>query len=182
MRVAVIGAGIAGLTAAHMLRPIHQVTLYEGESRAGGHANTIDVCEGARSLALDTGFIVYNEHTYPGFTRLLAELGVATRPSDMSFSVSCRACRLEYSSAGLRGLLAQPWSALRPQTHALLVDLLRFYGDAARALRTGEADGCSLSQWARDRRYSGSFWRHFLAPLGAAVWSTRPADIGQFPA
>lgn len=178
MRVAIVGAGVAGLTAAYLLNRAHEIELFEANDYAGGHANTVQV----GGLGLDTGFIVYNEHTYPGFTRLLRELDVPTKAGDMSLSVSCRACRIEYSSRGIGGWFAQRRTLARPARLMIGIDMLRFYRDTARALRDGGGEGQTIAEFARARRYGGEFMRHFIAPLAAAVWSTPAAEVMGFPA
>jgi predicted NAD/FAD-binding protein len=181
MKIAVVGSGIAGLTAAYLLNRAHDVELFERNDYAGGHANTVTVQSGGRDIGLDTGFIVYNEHTYPGFTRLLETLKVGTKAGDMSISVRCAACRMEYSSRGLGGMLADRTNIIRPARWLLGVDILRFYRDTRRALASGAYDGSTIDEFVRDRKYSGEFVRHFLVPLAAAVWSTPPGEIGSFP-
>src|SRR5215467_8464084 len=127
MKVAIVGGGVSGLVCAHRLHPHHDVTLFEADARAGGHAHTVRVDLGDdETHDVDVGFIVYNEATYPRFTALLAELGVATRPSNMSFSVRNEQSGLEYASSGLRGLFAQPRNILRPSFVRMLVDVGRF--------------------------------------------------------
>jgi len=182
MKIAIVGAGVSGLTAAYLLHRDHEIVIFERNDYAGGHANTVSVSANGRDVHLDTGFIVYNEHTYPGFTGLLRELRVPTKTGDMSLSVRCRACRLEYSSRGLAGMLAQRSTALRPDRWRLGVDMLRFYRDTRRALRDGQGAEGTLDDFVRSHRYSGEFVRHFLTPLAAAVWSAPPGSIGDFPA
>lgn len=183
MKIAIIGAGISGLTAAYLLNRAHDVELFERSDYAGGHAHTIDATTpDGRSVGLDTGFIVYNEHTYPGFTRLLAELHVPTKAGDMSLSVTCRACRLEYSSRGLRGMVAQRRTLARPRRWILGVDIFRFYRDCRAVMREGGYEEATLDQFLAGKRYSGEFRRHFILPLAAAVWSTPARDAGSFPA
>jgi hypothetical protein len=183
MKIAVVGAGVSGLTAAYLLNRAHDVELFERNDYAGGHAHTITVAaDGGRRVGLETGFIVYNEHTYPGFTALLRDLRVPTKAGDMSISVRCRACRLEYSSRGVPGMLAQRRNALRPRRAMLAIDILRFYGDTRRILRDGGYEEATLRDLARGRRYSGEFVRHFIVPLAAAVWSTPASGVLEFPA
>ena len=126
MKIAIVGTGIAGMTAAHYLHPDHEITVFEQNDYIGGHANTVVVREAQRELALDTGFLVYNERTYPTFTRLLRELGVATQPSEMSFSVRCRRCRVEYCGHSVRGLFARTDQLFRPRFHRMLFEIWRF--------------------------------------------------------
>jgi len=183
MKIAIVGAGISGLTAAYLLNRAHDIVLFERGERAGGHAHTIEaVMPDGPPLPLDTGFLVFNEHTYPGFVRLLGQLGVRHQPSDMSISVRCAACRMEYSSRGLAGMLAQRSNALRPARAMLALDILRFYRDVRRELREPAHQGQTLGAFLRARRYGGEFVRHFIIPLAAAVWSTPTRDIEQFPA
>lgn len=181
LRVGVVGAGISGLAAAHFLSRRHRVTLFEAESRLGGHAHTHEVELGGRRLRVDTGFIVYNHRTYPHFVRLLAELGVAGRPSDMSFGVRCRPCGLEYSSRGAAGLFAQRRRVLDPAHLRLLADIPRFNRDA-RALLARPGDTPSLGAFLDRGRYSQGFVRHFILPMGGAIWSASSGDMRDFPA
>jgi predicted NAD/FAD-binding protein len=182
VRIAVIGSGVAGLSAACLLAQAHEVTLFERDDRLGGHAHTHQVPEGGSQLAVDTGFMVFNERTYPGFIRLLARLGVASRPSDMSFSVRCRRCGLEFSSAGLGGLFAQPWRAADPRHLAMLADVLRFFRRGRRALADGSAAGLSLDEFLARSPHTELLRRHFLLPLGGAIWSASSAHLRLFPA
>jgi len=170
MKVAVVGSGVSGLGAAYLLGRTHDVHVFERDGRAGGHANTV-VHDG---LALDTGFLVHNERNYPLLTRLFSELGVATHESDMSFSVSCRGCGLEYSG---RRPFAQPANAARPGYLSLLWEIGRW-------LRTArpEDESQSLGEYLDRHRYSQRFRRHFLLPLTSALWSTAPGRALEFPA
>ena len=181
LRVGVIGSGISGLAAAHYLARQHRVTLFEAESRLGGHAHTHDVVIGGRLLRVDTGFIVYNHRTYPRFVALLAELGVRGRKSDMSFGVRCRRCGLEYSSRGIGGLFAQRRRAMDPTHLRLLADIPRFNRDA-RALLARPAGNLTLGEFLDHGRYSRGFVRHFMLPMGAAIWSAPFAEMRRFPA
>ena len=170
MRIAVVGSGISGLGAAHVLSRVHHVEVFEREPRAGGHANTV-VHDG---LALDTGFLVHNVRNYPLLTRLFRELGIAAHESDMSFSVSCSGCGLEYSG---RRPFAQPANATSPRYLALLWEIGRW-------LRTArpEEESQSLAEYLDLHRYSQRFRRHFLVPLTSALWSTAPGRALEFPA
>lgn len=184
LRVGVVGSGISGLAAAHYLARRHRVTLFEAESRLGGHTHTHDVVIGGRALPVDTGFIVYNDRTYPNFVRLLAELGVRGRKSDMSFGVRCQRCRLEYSSRGMAGVFAQPRRALDPSHLRLLADIPRFNRDARAFLAgpEGEERDLGLGGFLDRGRYSRTFARHFILPMGGAIWSAPFDEMRLFPA
>ena len=184
LRVGVVGSGISGLAAAHYLARRHRVTLFESEPRLGGHAHTHDVAIGGQRLRVDTGFIVYNQRTYPGFVRLLAELGVRGRKSDMSFGVRCRRCKLEYSSRGVAGLFAQRRRVMDPSHLRLLVDILRFNRDARAFLARPDrgASDLGLGIFLDRGGYSDGFIRHFILPMGGAIWSAPFAEMRRFPA
>jgi predicted NAD/FAD-binding protein len=181
VKVAVVGAGISGLATAYLLRGRHEVALFEREDRPGGHANTVAVRAGEGELGVDTGFVVYNETTYPGFSALLRELDVPTQPSDMSFSCSCARCGIEYSSYGLGGLFADIRAVVRPSHLRLLPDLLAFYRRAARMLEDGSADGLTLGDEVRRMGPGRAIAAHYLVPMAAAIWSTPPREILDFP-
>lgn len=181
LRVGIVGSGISGLAAAHYLARQHRVTLFEAESRLGGHAHTHDVVIGGRRQRVDTGFIVYNHRTYPRFVALLAELGVRGRKSDMSFGVRCRRCGIEYSSRGIAGLFAQPRRAVDPSHLRLIADIPRFNRDA-RAFLARADGGLTLGDFLDHRHYSRGFVRHFILPMGGAIWSAPFAEMRRFPA
>ncbi|MGW7354616.1 NAD(P)/FAD-dependent oxidoreductase [Streptomyces sp. NPDC054784] len=186
-RTAVIGSGVAGLTAAYVLRTAHHVTLYEADARLGGHAHTHDlVGPDGRSRGVDSGFIVHNDRTYPLLRRLFAELGVATQESEMSMSVRCEGCGLEYAGArGPRGLLAQPRNVLRGRYLRMLAEVPRFHREAKRLLeREPEEEGPlrTLGEFLTDGRYSPYFTAHFAVPLVSAVWSCPPGTALSYPA
>ncbi len=180
MKIAIVGSGIAGLGAAWALNRQHEITLFEAEGSLGGHANTVEVPDGNRRVAVDTGFIVYNEQTYPKLTRLFRELDVPTEASEMSFSVSLGRGRFEYKG-DLPGLLAQPSNLGRPRFWRMLRDVARFYREAP-ALLKGEPDNTlSLGTYLEAERYSDDFINDHLLPMGAAIWSTSLSDMRAFP-
>jgi uncharacterized protein len=181
MRIAIIGAGIAGLTCAHLLHPRHEITVFEAAERAGGHTWTIDVETGRAVHRVDTGFVVFNERKYPGFTRLLERLGVATQPSTMSFSVSDGRGEFEYNGASANGLFARRSSLLRPSFHRMVRDLLRFNREAP-ALIGLNGSGPTLLDFLDERGYSREFVERLIVPQASAVWSTDPRDLRTFPA
>ncbi|HEY9034298.1 MAG TPA: FAD-dependent oxidoreductase [Pseudomonadales bacterium] len=182
MKIAIIGSGISGLTAAYYLHGQHQVTLYEKNSRIGGHTATVDVTLNGRDYAIDTGFIVYNERTYANFIRLLDELGVATRPTRMGFSVSSRINGLEYSGAGLDAMFAQRRNLLNPSHWRMLRDILRFNREAPQHLAAGIVDeNVTLGDYLSRYRYSSAFRDHYLVPMGAAIWSAGTDVMMEFP-
>ncbi|MFY0992142.1 NAD(P)/FAD-dependent oxidoreductase [Halomonas sp. C05BenzN] len=181
-RVAVIGSGIGGMAAAWYLSSRYQVTLFEADSRLGGHTATVDVELEGRHYAIDTGFIVFNDWTYPHFQRLLARLGVATQPTEMSFSVHETARDFEYNGHTLASLFAQRRNLLRPSFHRLLRDILRFNREATRALEDGRLDpAMALGTWLDAHGFGADFQRHYLLPMGAAIWSASIRDLRDFP-
>ena len=181
MKLAVIGGGISGLVAAWLLHGRHQVTLFESADYVGGHTRTVDVATPSGVRAVDTGFVVYNEVTYPNFIRLLERLEVASQPTAMSFSVSCRASGLEYSGSSLNALFAQRRNILNSQFLAMLRDVSRFNRDAAEVLDSDPGD-MTLGEFLQERNYGEGFRRHYLVPMGSAIWSSSPDDLLGFPA
>jgi predicted NAD/FAD-binding protein len=177
MRIAVVGTGISGLVASYLLAREHDVTVFEAADYVGGHTSTVTVDLGAGPCAVDTGFIVFNHRTYPGFTRLLAKLGVRSQPSLMSFSVQCERTGLEWSS---RALFAQPRNLMRPAFLAMLVDIVRFYRTAGRLVREPGSE-LTVRDYLRRTRLSQGFVDHYLVPLGASMWSCPPHAFLDFP-
>ncbi|MDQ6670687.1 MAG: FAD-dependent oxidoreductase [Chloroflexota bacterium] len=182
MRIAVVGAGISGLAAAYVLSQAHDVEVFERDRRLGGHAHTHTLRYAGQEWCLDSGFIVFNRRTYPNFIRLLGQLGVTSRRSDMAHSVQCLRCHLEYSSYGLRGYFAQRRRLLDGLHLGLLADLPRFFRNAHGLLSRGSGEDCSLGTFLEDGRYSGGFIRHYLLPMGATVWSAQRRDMRAFSA
>jgi predicted NAD/FAD-binding protein len=181
MRIAVVGSGISGLASAWLLSKRHAVTLFETNDYLGGHTHTHDIEIDGRRLAIDTGFIVYNETHYPLLTRLFAELGVQTQPTAMSFSVSSAATGLEYSATGLDTLFCQRRNLLSPRFWGMLCDLLRFYQESP-ALLTAAGPGPTLGEYLAAHRYGAAFRDEHLVPMAAALWSAPAANILEFPA
>jgi uncharacterized protein len=182
-RVAVVGSGVSGLTAAYLLQQRFDVFLYESDHRLGGHAHTHDVVTPDGGMAaVDSGFIVHNERTYPHLLRLFKELGVTTQPTEMSMSIRCEGCGLEYAGGkGLSGMFAQPRSAARPAYLRMLLEVKRFHGDARRVLDDG-SDELTLGRFLSDGHYSGYFVQHFIVPVVACVWSSSAAVALDYPA
>ena len=179
--VAVIGSGVSGLTAAYLLRHTHRVTVFEADSRPGGHAHTHEVADSAgRTHRIDSGFIVHNERTYPQLRRLFDELGIATRATEMSMSVHCDGCGLEY--AGGRGAQAIVGRQIVDNRFVrMLTEVRRFHREARRLLAAGD-DGCTWEGFLRAHRFSPYFVRHFALPLVSCVWSCGSGPAGRYPA
>lgn len=179
--IAVIGTGISGLSAAWLLSKTARVTVYEENSRLGGHSNTIMVARGKTEIAVDTGFIVYNERNYPNLVALFETCGVETQESNMSFAVSLNEGGLEYSGSGLNGLFGQRRNIIRPRFWSMVSDVLRFYREAPSVL---DADNCvqtSLGEYLRFYNYSDDFVENHLLPMGAAIWSASADEMRAYP-
>lgn len=182
--VAVIGSGVAGLTAAHLLQRTHDVTLFEADGRVGGHAHTHELTTSDGGTAnIDSGFIVHNERTYPNLLRLFAELGVATQESDMSMSVRCEGCGLEYAGARkLGGLFPQLSNVARPRYLRMLGEVVRFHRHARRVLADERAGDVTLGAFLAIGGYSRYFVEHFMLPVVSAVWSAGESVSTAYPA
>jgi predicted NAD/FAD-binding protein len=181
MKIAIVGSGIAGNLVAHRLQREHEITLYEAAGHVGGHSHTHSVEQAGRQYQVDTGFIVFNQRNYPHFSALLDELGVASRPSSMSFSVRDEASGLEYNGTTLNTLFAQRRNLLRPSFLGMLRDILRFNREAPGWLDESGAER-SLGDMLESGRYGRAFIEHYIVPMGAAVWSTDPQSMLSFPA
>ncbi|MGE0232248.1 MAG: NAD(P)/FAD-dependent oxidoreductase [Flavobacteriaceae bacterium] len=180
-RVAVIGGGIAGASAAWLLAKSCRVVLYESDSRLGGHANTIDVATPRGPLPVDTGFIVYNDRNYPNLRGLFNCLNVPTEASDMSFSASIDNGRFEYSGSGFAGLLGQRANAVRPRFWRMATGIMRFYREAPAVLDDAIWRGASLGDYLAAKGYGEAFVEDHLLPMGAAIWSTTARQMRDYP-
>lgn len=180
MKIAIIGSGIAGNVAAYTLRQAHDITVFESGSYVGGHTNTVDVYEDDRSIAVDTGFIVFNDRTYPNFIRLLDEIGQASQPSEMSFSVQADDGKIEYSGSSLNGLFAQRRNIVRPPFYRMIRDILRFNRTTLPGIDRLD-DEETLGNYLRKNGYSHEFVNHYLIPMAAAIWSAEPGSVLEMP-
>ena len=179
--VAIIGSGIAGLCVAEGLHPGQRVTVYEAAGWIGGHSNTVEVDDEGERLAIDTGFIVCNDRTYPNFLALLERLGVDTQSATMSFSLQHETSGLEYSGSDFNSLFAQRRNLLSPSFLRMLLDIVRFNRDARRSLDKDD-DGATLGEWLAARRYGPALGAHYVVPMGRAIWSAEEAALLNFPA
>lgn len=180
-RVAVVGSGISGLSAAWHLNTHCDVTVFESDDRPGGHSHSVNVGTDSEPLWIDVGFIVFNEPCYPNLVALFKHLGVAHQLSDMSFGVSIDRGSLEYSSLGLKGLFAQARNLFRPRFLSLLLDIARFYREAPKDIAARERPGYRLGDYLKDRNYGRAFIDDHLLPQAAAIWSTSAQQIMDYP-
>ena len=182
MNIALIGSGISGLTSAYLLNRSHEITLFEAGDWVGGHTHTVDVTVDGRHYAVDTGFIVFNNWTYPNFIRLLGQIGVGFKPTEMSFSVTDPDSGLEYNGNNLNSLFAQRRNLLSPGFWGMLRDILRFNKEAQRDLEELRiAADTTLDQYLKAGGYGERFILHYIVPMGAAIWSMSMADMLGFP-
>ncbi|WP_028116906.1 NAD(P)/FAD-dependent oxidoreductase [Ferrimonas senticii] len=177
MNIAVIGGGISGLVCAHVLGREHQITLFESESWLGGHTHTVEV----DGLAVDTGFIVFNDRTYPNFEKFLDQLGVEKRPTQMSFSVSDSQQNLEYNGHTFASLFAQRRNIFRPKFWGMIRQILRFNKLATELAQQQQIGDISLGEFLQQNGFDGWLESHYLLPMGAAIWSASIDDMRQFP-
>ena len=181
LKVAVVGTGISGLSAAWLLSQRHDVTVYEQAERIGGHSNTVVARLGVQRIPVDTGFIVFNRQAYPNLSAMFRHLGVPTQTSDMSLAVSLHDGDLEYSGTGLRGLLAQPGNLFRPRFWSMLRDLAKFYRQATRDADLLQDETISLGDYLAAGGYGAAFRDDHLLPMASAIWSAPPSEILSFP-
>ena len=181
MKIAIIGSGIAGLTCAWRLAAQHQVTLFEAASTPGGHTATVDIATPQGTWAIDTGFIVYNDRTYPHFIGLLSELGIRGQKTQMSFSVHNPQSGLEYNGHSLSSLFAQRRNLLKPAFWGLLREIVRFNRLAKQALGGAFDPAATLQTFLERHRFSPFFARHYILPMGAAIWSSSLQEMRRFP-
>jgi len=180
MKIAIIGSGIAGNTLSYHLHKDHNVTVFEAGSYIGGHTHTHNIVHEKREYAVDTGFIVFNDRTYPNFIHMLEELGVAWRPSNMSFSVKCEKSGLEYNGTTLNSLFAQRRNLLRPSFYRMIGDILRFNKESLALLEDGVE--IRLGDYLKQGGYSQQFIDYYIIPMGSAIWSTDTKQMLEFPA
>ena len=182
MKIAIIGSGISGLTSAYLLQQQHDVTVFESAERIGGHTATVQVEEAGSTRAIDTGFIVFNDWTYPNFIRLMDELGVKSKATEMSFSVSCQRTGLEYGGNNLNTLFAQRRNLLNFSFIGMLKDILRFNKEAILDLESGQLkEGVTLGEYLKEKGYGSRFASHYLIPMGSAIWSSTLDEMMEFP-
>jgi predicted NAD/FAD-binding protein len=181
MRIAIIGTGISGMTSAYLLSEDHEVVVFEANDYVGGHTNTADVSVNGQQYAVDTGFIVFNEKTYPNFVKLMRRLGVGWQNSVMSFSVQCEKTGLEFSPSNLNSLFIQRRNLVRPSFYRMLWDVMRFKRDSETLLESDDYE-LTLAAFLAGKGYSKAFIEHFIIPMGEAVWSADPVKFNDFPA
>jgi predicted NAD/FAD-binding protein len=180
MKIAIVGTGIAGNVAAYKLRQQHDITVFESGTYVGGHTNTVDVFENGRRYAVDTGFIVFNDRTYPNFIRLLDEIGQDSQTSEMSFSVQAEGGGIEYSGSSLNSLFAQRSNIVRPRFYRMIRDILRFNEKAMQEIDQLD-ESASLGRYLAENEYSDEFVDHYLIPMAAAIWSAEPVSVLDVP-
>lgn len=178
-KIAIVGSGVSGLTAAYLLKGIHQVTLFESDNRYGGHAHTHNV----DGLGIDSGFIVHNERTYPNLLRIFKELGIPTQKTEMTMSIDCKGCGLQYvGGRGAKGILAKPIKLLDPRFLMMLIEVPRFYKAARRLLVKPENNLLTWGEFLAEQKFSNYFVKHYAIPVVSCVWSSGDGDSLEYPA
>jgi predicted NAD/FAD-binding protein len=180
MKIAIVGGGISGLTCAWLLHRNHEITVFESEKRSGGHSNTVEFRCDDRDYRIDTGFIVYNDRTYPNFMKLLTRLGVEGVPTQMTFAVRCDRTGIEYCGSGLKGVFAQPRNLFKPSFLQMVIDILRFNRQGTQDAENAD-DSMTVGEYLRKNRYGRGFAQHYLLPMGAAIWSCPTGTFAEFP-
>ncbi|MGI9198154.1 MAG: NAD(P)/FAD-dependent oxidoreductase [Candidatus Nanopelagicaceae bacterium] len=183
-KVAIVGSGVSGLTAAYLLKDIHEVTIFESDDRFGGHAHTHEITEADSSIQnVDSGFIVHNERTYPNLLRIFKELGIKTQDTEMSMSINCKGCGLQYAGGrGAKGILAQPHRLLNPKFVKMLIEVPRFYKAAENLLQNKNATQITWGEFLKQNKFSEYFIKHYAVPVVSCVWSSGDGDSLQYPA
>ena len=178
-KVAIVGSGVSGLTAAYLLKDLHQVTIFESDNRYGGHAHTHSV----NGLRVDSGFIVHNERTYPNLLRIFKELNIATQVTEMTMSIDCKGCGLQYvGGRGAKGILAKPSKLIDPRFIKMLIDVPKFYKQARKLLETDFDSSVTWGEFLKQNKFSGYFIKHYAVPVVSCVWSSGDGDSLQYPA
>jgi len=180
MKIAIVGTGIAGNVAAFKLRQEHEITVFESAAYVGGHTNTVDVYEDGVEHAVDTGFIVFNDRTYPNFIQLLSDIGQESQPSQMSFSVQAEDKGIEYSGSSLNALFAQRKNIVRPPFYRMIRDILRFNGNTLPNINQVD-ESEKLGDYLAENGYGDEFVDHYLVPMAAAIWSAEPKSVMDMP-
>jgi predicted NAD/FAD-binding protein len=180
MKIAIVGTGIAGNVIAYKLRQEHDITVFESGNYVGGHTNTVDIEEHGRQYSVDTGFIVFNDRTYPNFIRLLDEIGQESQPSEMSFSVQAEGGKVEYSGSSLNSLFARRRNIMRPAFYRMIRDILRFNETALQSAGQLE-ESETIGNYLSENRFSSEFVDHYLVPMAAAIWSAEPMSVLDMP-
>lgn len=180
-KIAIIGSGISGLTSAYLLHKHHEIKVFEANDYIGGHTATVDVEVNGREYSIDTGFIVFNDWTYPNFNKLMAQLGVESQPTQMSFSVKNTVTNLEYNGHDLNSLFAQRRNIFNPKFYKMLSDIVRFNKLCKSALEQNEVGNITIAEFAQQHNLGDQFLYNYLLPMGAAIWSASIDDMQDFP-
>ena len=181
MKIAIIGTGISGLTAAHLLHQQHDITVFEKNHYIGGHSNTIDVIEQDRTIPIDTGFIVFNDWTYPNFEHLISQLNIDVANSEMSFSAKCESSHFEWCGKGIKGLALNKHNWHKAKSYKILIDFLRF-NRLAKSLISQSVTDMTLGEFLNKHHFTDTFINYYILPMGAAIWSSSMQDINHYPA